>query len=96
MQAKVIFVDIDDTLVRSVGTKRIPMPAEIANVRRLHTDGATLYLWSSGLTQRNPGSISADSGAGLPAASARMKAMSALLRESHWLTAIAPNETNKL
>lgn len=48
MQRKVIFVDVDDTLVRSVGTKRIPMPAEIANVRRLRMEGASLYLWSSG------------------------------------------------
>ncbi len=48
MQGKVVFVDVDDTLVRSVGTKRIPMPAEIANVRRMHSEGAVLYLWSSG------------------------------------------------
>ncbi len=45
---QIIFVDVDDTLVRSVGAKRIPMPATIAGVRRLKSDGATLYLWSSG------------------------------------------------
>ena len=45
---RVIFVDVDDTLVRSVGTKRIPMPAVIAHIRRLYADGAALYLWSSG------------------------------------------------
>ena len=45
---KIIYVDIDDTLVRSVGTKRIPMPAVIAQIRRLKDEGATLYLWSSG------------------------------------------------
>ena len=45
---RVIFVDIDDTMVRSVGTKRIPMPAVIAEVRRLKAEGAALYLWSSG------------------------------------------------
>jgi FMN phosphatase YigB (HAD superfamily) len=44
----VIFVDIDDTMVRSVGAKRIPMPAVIAQVKRLKTEGATLFLWSSG------------------------------------------------
>jgi len=44
----IIFVDVDDTLVRSVGAKRIPMPAEVANVRRMHLEGVTLYLWSSG------------------------------------------------
>ena len=48
MQGKVVFVDVDDTLVRSVGTKRIPMPAEISNVRRMYLEGAILYLWSSG------------------------------------------------
>ena len=48
MSPQVIFVDIDDTMVRSVGVKRIPMPAVIAQVRRLKAEGATLYLWSSG------------------------------------------------
>lgn len=48
MSQQVIFVDIDDTMVRSVGVKRIPMPAVIAQVRRLKAEGATLYLWSSG------------------------------------------------
>jgi len=41
-------VDVDDTLVRSVGTKRIPMPAVIAEVRRLGQAGSLMYLWSSG------------------------------------------------
>jgi len=44
----VIFVDVDDTLVRSYGTKRIPMPAVIARVRALKQQGAILYLWSTG------------------------------------------------
>lgn len=48
MTPKVIFVDVDDTLIRSVGTKRIPMPGVIAQVRRLKAEGAELYLWSSG------------------------------------------------
>lgn len=48
MGNQIIFVDVDDTLVRSVGTKRIPMPAVIAHVKRLKAEGATLYLWSSG------------------------------------------------
>ena len=46
--SKIVFVDVDDTLVRSVGTKRIPMPYVVANVRALKKSGATLYLWSSG------------------------------------------------
>ena len=48
MNARTIFVDVDDTLVRSNGTKRIPMPAVVARVRALKAEGATLYLWSSG------------------------------------------------
>lgn len=44
----VIFFDVDDTLVRSVGAKRIPMPRVIDRVRTLHAAGATLYCWSSG------------------------------------------------
>lgn len=45
---RIVFVDVDDTLVRSVGTKRIPMPSVIADITALHAGGATLYLWSSG------------------------------------------------
>ncbi len=44
----IIYVDVDDTLVRSVGTKRIPMPSVIAHVRHLKAGGHTIYLWSSG------------------------------------------------
>jgi predicted HAD superfamily phosphohydrolase YqeG len=44
----IVYVDIDDTMIRSVGAKRIPMPNVIANVRRLKEEGAILYLWSSG------------------------------------------------
>ena len=45
---RIVFVDVDDTLVRSVGSTRIPMPAVIARVRALHEEGVTLYLWSTG------------------------------------------------
>ncbi|HZL95023.1 MAG TPA: hypothetical protein VFB99_15315, partial [Vicinamibacterales bacterium] len=41
-------VDVDDTLVRSVGRKRIPIPSAIERVRTLHREGAQLYLWSTG------------------------------------------------
>ncbi|MEM1181483.1 MAG: DUF705 domain-containing protein [Acidobacteriota bacterium] len=47
-RGKIIYVDVDDTLVRTVGTTRIPMPATIEAVKRLGAAGATLYLWSSG------------------------------------------------
>jgi len=45
---RVIFVDVDDTLVRSYGSTRIPMPPVIARVREFHGQGHQLYLWSSG------------------------------------------------
>jgi phosphoserine phosphatase len=48
MKPRVVFVDVDDTLVRSVGPKRIPMPGVVARVKELHAAGAVLYLWSSG------------------------------------------------
>jgi len=44
----VIYVDVDDTFVRSYGTKRIPMPAVVKHIRKLHHQGAELYCWSSG------------------------------------------------
>jgi len=44
----VVYVDVDDTLVRQTGTKRIPMVASVDHVRRLHEAGATLFCWSSG------------------------------------------------
>ena len=48
MKPRVVFVDVDDTLIRSVGSKRIPMPAVVSQVRALGADGVVLYLWSSG------------------------------------------------
>jgi predicted HAD superfamily phosphohydrolase YqeG len=45
---QIVYVDVDDTLVRSVGAKRIPMPRVVDRVRSLHREGAILYLWSSG------------------------------------------------
>ena len=44
----VIYVDVDDTFVRSYGTTRIPMPAVITTIRQLHAQGEALYCWSSG------------------------------------------------
>jgi hypothetical protein len=43
-----IYVDIDDTIVRSIGSKRIPMPKVIQHVRDLKSQGAILFCWSSG------------------------------------------------
>ena len=44
----VVYVDVDDTLVRSAGTKRLPMPEVVAHVRILAGAGAQLYCWSTG------------------------------------------------
>ena len=43
-----IYVDVDDTLIRSVGPKRIPNSSVIAHVRGLASAGAALYCWSTG------------------------------------------------
>jgi len=43
-----IFVDVDDTFVRSYGTKRIPITATIEHLKKLKQQGANLYCWSSG------------------------------------------------
>ena len=48
MMPRVVFIDVDDTVIRSFGSKRIPMPSVVARVRELHQEGAVLYLWSSG------------------------------------------------
>lgn len=47
-QVNIIFVDVDDTLIRTVGSKRIPICETIRHIRRLHESGMILYLWSSG------------------------------------------------
>ena len=44
----VIYVDVDDTFVRSASTKRISMPATIRHIRALKERGAQMYCWSSG------------------------------------------------
>ena len=43
-----IFVDIDETLVRNIGAKQIPIPAMVKHVETLFDQGAILYCWSSG------------------------------------------------
>jgi hypothetical protein len=44
----VAYVDVDDTLVRSFGSKRIPMTEMVRHVRDLSREGVVLYAWSSG------------------------------------------------
>ncbi len=47
----VIFVDVDDTLIRSFGTKQIPIPNAIRYVRDMFNAGNLLYCWSCGGAQ---------------------------------------------
>jgi len=46
--ARAIYVDVDDTLVRSSGSKRIPIDATVEAVKALASAGAQLFCWSSG------------------------------------------------
>lgn len=48
MRPFAIYVDVDDTFVRSAGTKRVPMTAMIQHIRELKEQGAVLHCWSSG------------------------------------------------
>jgi predicted HAD superfamily phosphohydrolase YqeG len=43
----VVYVDVDDTLVRSAGTKSVPMPNVVNQVKKLAGAGAQLYCWST-------------------------------------------------
>lgn len=43
-----VYVDVDDTLVRTTSGTVIPIPGVIAHVRHLHERGAQLYCWSAG------------------------------------------------
>ena len=42
-----VYVDVDNTLVRSFSGKRIPISSTINHIRELKRDGAILYCWSS-------------------------------------------------
>lgn len=44
----VIYVDVDDTLVRHARTAPEPITRVIDQVRRLHARGFSLYCWSTG------------------------------------------------
>jgi hypothetical protein len=43
----IFYVDVDDTLVRYAGSKRMPIPNVVAHVRRLNDASAVLYCWSA-------------------------------------------------
>ena len=42
-----IYVDVDETLMRHYGTRQIPIPSVISQVKALYKQGAELYCWSS-------------------------------------------------
>lgn len=46
--SRAVFIDVDDTLVRSFGSKRIPITPMVELVKKLALSGAELYCWSSG------------------------------------------------
>jgi phosphoglycolate phosphatase-like HAD superfamily hydrolase len=48
MASRILYVDVDDTLLRSCGSKQIPMTHVVDMVRALSSEGAELYCWSSG------------------------------------------------
>jgi hypothetical protein len=43
----VVYIDVDDTLVRSAGTKTMPVPSMVEHVKALASSGAELYCWST-------------------------------------------------
>jgi hypothetical protein len=47
-ETRVVYVDVDDTLVRSFGAKRIRVTTAIERVRALHAAGFELYCGSTG------------------------------------------------
>ena len=40
----IVYVDVDDTLIRSYGSKRIPLAGVVEQVRLLHADGQDCIL----------------------------------------------------
>jgi hypothetical protein len=43
----VVYVDVDETLIRSAGTKRMPIPSVVAHVKELAKANTELYCWST-------------------------------------------------
>lgn len=46
-QRLVVYVDVDDTLLRSAGTKTMPIPRVVEHVKGLAESGTDLYCWSA-------------------------------------------------
>jgi phosphoserine phosphatase len=45
--ALVVYVDVDNTLVRTSGAGRVPLPEMVKHVADLKREGAVLFCWSS-------------------------------------------------
>jgi hypothetical protein len=43
----VVYIDVDDTLVRSAETKTMPVPSMVEHAKWLANSGAELYCWSA-------------------------------------------------
>jgi hypothetical protein len=46
-QRLVLYVDVDDTLLRSAGTKTMLMPRVVEHIKSLADSSAELYCWSA-------------------------------------------------
>ena len=55
----VIFVDVDDTLVRSFGSKRIPMSSTVEVVKKLAAEGVRFSDWR--VVELHPNEVSSAS-----------------------------------
>ena len=45
-QPLAVYVDVDETMLRSYGNRQIPIPSVIRQIKALHKQGAALYCWS--------------------------------------------------
>ena len=48
MAPRSFYVDVDDTLVRSFGSKRVAIDSTVEAIKALAREGAHLFCWSSG------------------------------------------------
>lgn len=48
MAPRSIFVDVDDTFIRSFGSKRVPIDSTVKTIKDLASAGVQLFCWSSG------------------------------------------------
>ena len=47
----IIYIDIDDTLIRTIGSKIIPIPDTVNFIKNCNTNKNEIYLWSRGGAQ---------------------------------------------